>query len=112
MRLGTPGRSFSLLPRLRVRASVGGAPTPRKPLRAFNGKQEARPAKSPREDQLILEIRRLFEQCNKRLSEIHTITAQLGFVKTKGWVHQTIQYHNRSHLVPALGAAPYLEIPQ
>jgi len=115
MRLGTQGQSYSIMPRLRVRASIVdiAAPcVPRRPLRDFNGKQEARPSKNPLEDRLILEIRRLSEQCNKKLAEIHTITAQLGFAKTKSWVHQTIQYHNRSHLVPALGAEPYLEIPQ
>lgn len=114
MKLGTAASIHNTFPYIRpglMQALQASAP-PRevKASRIFHGKREAKPERNPGEDQLILEIRRLYEQEHKKLLEIHLIVGRLGFMRTKSWVHQTTQYHNRSHLVPTAGAAPYLEL--
>lgn len=76
--------------------------------RTFHGRHAVtRPQQLPQDD-LILEVRRLYEQVCLPPIAIHTYITDLGHVRTLGWVRQTTQYHNRSHLVPAPNAAPYI----
>jgi hypothetical protein len=87
------------------------APTPRRAVRTFHGRHAViRPQELPQDD-LILEVRRLYEQVCLPPLAIHTYIAHLGHIRSLGWVRQTTQYHNRAHLVPAPNAAPYIATP-
>jgi hypothetical protein len=83
-------------------------PKPRRALRQFNGKNAVSRPATGIDDALILEIRRLYEQIGLPPLKIHALITELGYDKTLGWVRQTTQFYNRSHLVPTLGAASYL----
>lgn len=114
MRTGTPTQIRRIMPGIRqslVAAVMGpqyGQPSHRSEPRTFNGKHEAKPG-SAANDRLILEIRRLYEQGGKTPSSIHQHITDLGHHKTRSWVIQTCNYHNRSHLVPAANADSYLQ---
>lgn len=114
MRTGVPSsisRTFLYIRPSLLAALQHDAPCkPARLPRVFNGMQVARPERRPGEDQLILEIRRLHEQENKKLLAIQEIVQNLGFVKTKSWVRQVVNYYSRAHLVPAAGAPPYLKV--
>ena len=87
------------------------APTGRRALRQFNGKHPVvRPATGP-QDALIMEVRRLHEQALLPAHQIIAHLAELGHSVTPAWVRQTLNYYNRSHLVPALGSDSYLDHP-
>lgn len=108
---GTPGSlcatSLGIRPSL-ARALSPGTPLVRRALRSFHGKHPVtRPLERPGDD-VILEVRRLHEQAGLPTRQILAHLAGLGYDKTLSWVYQTSQYHNRGHLVPSLGAAPYL----
>lgn len=93
---------------LRKAMRASEAPVARRPDRVFHGRHAViRPELLPQDD-LILEIRRLYEQVCLPPQAIHTLITSLGHDRTLSWVRQTTQYHNRSHLVPTPGAAPYL----
>lgn len=93
---------------LREAMRASEPPAPRRAVRAFHGRHAViRPQELP-QDQLILEVRRLYEQACLPPMAIHTHITELGHQRSLGWVRQTCQYQNRSHLVPALNAAPYL----
>lgn len=111
MKIGAPTTLFRALPVIRqsLLDSWVTEPKARREQRQFHSKRPVRPPADPREDLLILEIRRLREQTNTNLRDIHIIVTQLGFVRTPSWVATTIKYYNRSHLVPAEGAEPYLK---
>lgn len=99
-----------IMPKINVAWSPDPAPArPHVTERQFHGKRPVRPPKDPREDLLILEVRRLREQCNILLADIHIIVIRLGFNKSLSWIRGTTRYHNRSHLVPAPNAEPYLK---
>lgn len=111
MKIGTQTATFRAFPAIRqsLMDAWVTAPKVRRELRQFHGKRAVKAPVDPRDDLLILEIRRLREQTNIKLRDIHIIVTQLGFHRTQNWVSQTTQYHNRSHLVPAEGAEPYLK---
>lgn len=108
---------FRLLPRIRpglLQALQDSTPTPVRPhlvARTFHGKHPVTRHLDPAQDALVLEIRRLHEQEQLAPPRILTHLLALGYDKTLSWVRQTTQYHNRSHLVPAAGAASYLSTP-
>lgn len=112
---GTVSTIVRAMPHIRgslVAAVLGadyGQPPARRPVRQFNGKHAviARPSAVP--DALILEIRRLHEQEERNSADIHALITRLGHVATKDWVYKCTQYYNRAHLVPTLGAPPYLK---
>ena len=111
MKIGTSATRIRAFPSLRrsLMDALGSEPMPRQAPRQFHGKRPVRPPADPRDDLLILEIRRLYEQTNIKLRDIHIIVTQFGFHRTQNWVAQTTNYHNRAHLVPAEGAEPYLK---
>lgn len=114
MRTGTPSQLKSVMPGIRrglVAAILGadyGKPHARRELRQFNGKHAVVSRGDAANDALILEIRRLYEQVAMKPSDIHQHIERLGYIKTRSWVGQTCEYHNRSFLVPAANAASYL----
>lgn len=112
--IGAACSRISVLPWLRpglVQALTSVTPTPRRALRQFHGKHAVTRPANDHQDALILEIRRLHEQVLLGARQIHTLLATAGYDKSYSWVRQTCIYHNRSHLVPALGAASYLPLP-
>ena len=111
MKLGCPTNLFRVLPAIRqslMDAWAAPKKAPREP-RQYHSKRPIKAPADPRADLLILEIRRLREQTNIKLKDIHIIVNQLGFSRTYNWVAQTINYHNRAHLIPTEGAEPYLK---
>lgn len=111
MKIGTTTSVVYAMPALRrsLVEAWGSEPVVRRVPRQFHSKRAIKAPADPRDDLLILEIRRLREQTNISLSEIHIIVTQFGFDRTQSWVYRTTQYHNRAHLVPAEGAEPYLK---
>ena len=78
-------------------------------VRTFHGAHPVRNPGSADGDAIILEIRRLHEQCNMPARAIHASLQHRGINRTYGWVYQTVNYHNRAHLTPAEGAISYLQ---
>ena len=111
MKVGVPSSIFRTFPAIRqsLMDAWVAAPRVRRELRQFHGKRPIKAPTDPREDLLILEIRRLREQTNTKLRDIHIIVTQFGFDRTYDWVSKTTRYHNRAHLVPTEGAEPYLK---
>ena len=96
---------------LREAMRTSEVPVARRPDRVFHGRHAViRPQELP-QDKLILEVRRLYEQACLPPTAIHAHITTLGHERSLGWVRQTCQYQNRSHLVPTPGAAPYLPSP-
>lgn len=110
-RIGVPVSNFSaglgIRPAL-MRALSPSAPLVRRELRVFHGKNPVQNPFDQPGDDVILEIRRLHEQASLPARKILAHLTDLGHDRSLGWIYQTIRYHNRSHLVPALGASPYL----
>lgn len=113
MKIGTTTSIFRAFPAIRqsLMDACAGPPKVRRVARQFNSKRPVQAPADPRDDLLILEIRRLREQLNIKLKDIHIIVTRLGFHRSLSWVSQTTYYHNRAHLVPAEGAPPYLKAP-
>lgn len=78
-----------------------------KPL-AWNGKNPARPGQAKHSDDVILEVRRLKEQCGMMPLAIAEHLLAMGHDVPHKDVVRICSYFVRGHLVPAEGAAPYL----
>jgi len=100
-----------------IRGSLASAfiepPPPRKELldsSHFSGpklrNKGAPPAKHP--DEVVLEVRRLKEQCRMSRVDIVKALAALGIQASKDDVDRYVNYATRAHLVPAEGAEPYV----
>jgi hypothetical protein len=114
MKTGVSSQIRNIMPGIRpglvaaVLGSAYGKPHARRELRTFNGKHEVVSRGDAANDALILEIRRLHEQVAMPPFAIHRHIELLGHIKTRSWVSQCCNYHNRSFLVPAANAASYL----
>lgn len=60
------------------------------------------------DDNLILEIRRLYEQCDMKPAEISRHMSTMGHNVSTSRAHQITQYQTRSNLIPTPGAEPYI----
>lgn len=84
-------------------------PRTRRPPRDFSGPKPAgktSPAKHA--DAIVLEVRRLHEQCGMGPTAVTRRIASLGIDITKADVNRYIDYQSRALLVPAPDAEPYL----
>jgi len=59
-------------------------------------------------DELILEARRLREQCGMTSSQIRSHLESLGYCVSIDRIGNICNYTTRSHLVPSPGAQPYI----
>jgi hypothetical protein len=59
-------------------------------------------------DNLVLEIRRLREQCRLPIKQITETVTQLGYSISENQIRNYLNYTTRGYLVPAEGAKSYL----
>lgn len=86
-----------------------GKPPERRPARDFSGPKPRvyRAGKHP--DAVVLEMRRLKEQCQMMPTPIVAHMAALGVTCTREEVMKILSYQTRGHLVPDEGAKPYIK---
>jgi hypothetical protein len=86
-----------------------GQPTPRRQPRQFNGMTPVEgPSRAKTQDSVILEIRRLKEQCQMMPAAIVEHLAGLDIAVDRVSVIRVLSYATRGHLVPDDGAPPYI----
>lgn len=100
----SPGLRRSLL------ASLPPTPRPEKTPKKPDGRRGAPRIKEP--DEVVLEVRRLWEQGGLSLTQIKIHLSALGVEIDRERIRNLCNYTTRSHLVPQAGASAYFPTQQ